>query len=123
MHSVRMGVPVEFNSVLALRNHSAASGDERSAMERIPASLVAGSVHEFLKSGQRIYRLDVEIPLVETRGGHDISRPLASIMIIEATHVLRDGAYWTKGTYRIAEVFDPADPAVHFEFAHRARRA
>lgn len=117
-----MGVPVEFNTVLALRDRRMSGDVSRATDELLPETLAKGDEHAFTKRGQRIYRLDVEIPLVVTHGNHDISRPLAAVVILEATHVLRDGAYWTIGRYRITEVFSSDDPTIHFELAQRHLR-
>jgi len=74
-----------------------------------------GTVHEFLKQGQRLYYLLEPVPLLETEGGGKLSRPLAAVTILEATHFLKDDELWTKGRYRIEKVFDPIDPTIHFE--------
>jgi hypothetical protein len=105
-----MGIAVEFNPDLALRNHSDAS---RKPEERIPADLKAGKVYPFLKAGQRNYWLHGEIPLLETKGGEQLSRPKASIVILEATHFLEGDEVWTRGKYRVVEVFN--DDKIHFE--------
>ena len=52
---------------------------------------------------------------METRGNQKLSRPLASIIIIEATHFLKDGMLYTKGMYEVIDVFDENDKEVKFE--------
>jgi hypothetical protein len=107
-----MGIQVEFNPDLALRNFTEAEEGNRNVEECIPKDLVAGETYSFLKKGQRLYWLCEdpewnfgEIPLVETKGGQKLSDPLASIKILEVTHFLRDKEVWTRGKYRVIEVF------------------
>jgi len=50
---------------------------------------------------------------VETKGNQELSRPLASIVILEATHFEDKGEIFTKGRYKIIEVFK--DNKIHFE--------
>ncbi len=45
------------------------------------------------------------IPLLETKGNQKLSRPLASIIIIEVMHFKDEDSVWTKGKYKIVEVF------------------
>ncbi|QQG39857.1 MAG: hypothetical protein HYS81_00395 [Candidatus Aenigmatarchaeota archaeon] len=116
-----MGVQVEFNTALGLRNISEFKISRRVLEECIPERLGAGETYAFLKKGQRNYAIGDEIPLVETEGDNKISRPLASVVIEEAAHFLIDGSVHTKGTYRVVSVFDPKDPAVHFEGVKRVR--
>ncbi|MDO8511192.1 MAG: hypothetical protein Q7S55_03435 [Nanoarchaeota archaeon] len=110
-----MGIQVEFNPDLALRNISCYKEGNRSLEECIPENLEVGKRYDFLKEGQRNYFFLDQIPLVETQGGGKLSRPLASIVIVEATHFLKEGMVCTKGAYEVREVFDPTDPTVYFE--------
>lgn len=110
-----MGIKTEYNPDLALRNISEFIRGNRKKEECIPENLKSGQVHEFLKKGQRNYWFEGEIPLVETKGNQQLSRPIVSIIILEATHFMLDGEVWTKGKYRVVEVFDPKDPKVHFD--------
>ena len=100
-----MGIQVEFNPDLALRNISEFRNGNRKKEECIPERLEAGKVYDFLKQGQRNYFLEGEIPLVETKGSQQLSRPIASIVILEASHILLDGKPYTKGRYRVVETF------------------
>lgn len=106
-----MGIQVEFNPDLALRRFGSPNKLEE---ECLPEKLEAGTIHNFLKKGQRNYWLNGEIPLVETKGNQQLSRPLASIIIIESTHFLKEEPY-TKGIYEIIEVYDINNPQIHFE--------
>jgi hypothetical protein len=106
-----MGISVEFNPDLALRNISELKNG-RKKEECVPEKLEAGKVYEFLKQGQRNYWLQGEIPLLETKGHQQLSKPLASIVILEATHVLHNEVPWTKGKYKVVEVF--ADEKIRF---------
>jgi len=115
-----MGIQVEFNPDLALRNIAEYKSGKRKKEESIPRPLKKDQVYDFLKKGQRLYWLsDAEfwgkgqIPLMETQGDEKLSRPLASIKILEATHFLNKGEIWTKGKYRVVEVF--TDKKIHFE--------
>jgi hypothetical protein len=105
-----MGIQVEYNPDLALRNWSDTS---RRLEERIPELLEPGKTYAFLKKGQRLYWLLGELPLVETKGNQQLSKPLASVMIVDVTHFMVDGEVWTKGHYKVVEVFD--DDKVHFD--------
>jgi hypothetical protein len=107
-----MGIKTEYNPDLALRNISEFKKGARKKEECIPEDLVKGSIHEFLKKGQRNYWIEGEIPLLETKGNQLLSKPLASIIIVEATHFILDKAPWTKGKYRVIDVFD--DAKIHF---------
>jgi len=106
-----MGIQVEFNPDLALRNISEMKNG-RKKEECIPERLEVGQIYEFLKQGQRNYWLQGEIPLLETKGGQQLSKPLASIVILEATHFMHDGIPCTKGKYKVIEVLK--DDKVHF---------
>jgi hypothetical protein len=104
-----MGIKVEFNPDLALRNIEEFKAGRRKKEECISENLVAGKVYDFLKKDQRNYWMRGEIPLVETKGEEKLSRPKASIQIMEATHFLQDEEMWTKGKYRVIEIFHDKD--------------
>lgn len=87
----------------------------RKKEECIPENLKVGQTYEFLKSGQRNYWLQGEIPLLETKGNQQLSRPIASIIIIESTHFLKNSEPYTKGKYKIIEVYDKQDNRIHFD--------
>jgi hypothetical protein len=108
-----MGIKVEFNPDLALRNISEHRAGRRKIEECIPELLEAGKTYPFLKKEQRLYWLYGEIPLIETQGNEVLSRPKASIVVLEATHFLNESAIWTRGRYKVLEVFK--DDKVHFE--------
>ncbi len=99
-----MGIQVEFNPDLALRNIALFQSGERKEEECLPESLEVGKVYDFSKKGQRNYWLEGELPLLETKGNSDLSMPIASIIILEATHVLVDGEPWTSGKYKVVEL-------------------
>lgn len=101
-----MGIKVEFNPDLALRDISEYRKGERTKEECIPRNLNKGRIYSFLKREQRNYWLFGEIPLVETKGNQNLSRPIASIIILEATHFLEGGEVYTKGKYKVVEVFN-----------------
>ena len=57
--------------------------------------------YDFLKKEQRLYYLLREIPLLETKGGGILFKPIASIIILEATHFNEKGLIFTKGKYKV----------------------
>ena len=116
-----MGIMIEFNPDLALRNYSESLKGKRKKEECIPEKLQKGKIYNFLKEGQRNYWLDGEIPLLETKGNQKLSRPLASIKISEATHFRKGNKNYTKGRYKVLEVFDIKDKKIHFESYRRIR--
>jgi len=81
--------------------------------ECIPENIETGKVYPFLKEGQRNYWFFGEVPLVETKGNQELSRPKASILILEAVHFIENGKIYTKGKYKVVEVFN--DDKIHFE--------
>lgn len=108
-----MGIQIEFNPDLALRNFSEYSAGRRKKEECVPENLEVGKIYDFLKSNQRNYWLLGEIPLLETKGNTVLSRPIASVIILEATHFIEDKEVFTKGKYKIVEVF--SDSEIYFE--------
>jgi len=108
-----MGIQVEFNPDLALRNIAESKNGNRKIEECIPENLEVGKIYPFLKEGQRNYWLDGEMPLVETKGNQNLSRPKASILILEATHFKENGKIYTKGRYKVMGIFN--DDKIHFE--------
>lgn len=121
-----MGIKVEFNPDLALRDYSEYKKENRKREECIPAKMMKGRVYSFLKSGQRLFWLNDDkfwgngqLPLCCTDGKEHLSRPLASIKILEATHFLKDKKVWTKGKYKVIEVFNEKDPKINFEACRR----
>ncbi len=110
-----MGIQVEFNPDLALRNYTEYQLGKRKQEECIPERLEVNKKYSFLKKGQRNYWLQGEIPLLETKGNQQLSRPIASIQILEATHILIENEPYTKGTYLVKEVYHPADSTIYFE--------
>lgn len=108
-----MGIQVEFNPDLALRNIVEFKKGNRQEEECLPENLEQDKVYSFLKSGQRNYWLHGEIPLLETQGNEVLSRPKASIIILEATHFLNNNQIYTKGKYRVVKVLKEGE--IYFE--------
>jgi len=108
-----MGIKVEYNPDLALRSIEEYKKGNRKIEECLPENMTVGEVYEFLKRDQRNYWFFGEIPLIETLGNEVLSRPRASILMLEATHFAHGGEMWTKGKYEVKEVFEDKD--VHFE--------
>ncbi len=109
-----MGIVTEYNPDLALRAFSEFKKGNRAIEECIPQKLVAGGSYAFAKKGQRNYWLEGEIPLLITKGNQKLSKPVASIRILEATHILVHGQPWTKGKYLVIEVYNKTDGKIHF---------
>jgi hypothetical protein len=109
-----MGITTEYNPDLALRSIEEFRKGKRTEEECLPEHLIEGKTYEFLKKGQRNYWLEGELPLLETKGNQQLSKPLASIIILEATHFLLNGEPWTKGKYKIVEIFEQNDSKIHF---------
>lgn len=107
-----MGIKVEFNPDLALRNISEYKNGNRSEEECIPEDLTIEQTYGFLKKDQRNYWLFGELPLLETQGNQVLSSPKASIIILEATHFIKNGEVYTRGRYKVVEVFQ--DSRAHF---------
>ncbi len=117
-----MGIKVEFNPDLALRDFSEYKNGNRKIEECIPENLEIGKVFDFLKKGQRLYWLsdsefwgNGQIPLCKTGGDEKLSRPIASIKILQATHFLENSEVWTKGKYKVIDIFNENDPKINFE--------
>jgi hypothetical protein len=98
-----MGIKVEFNPDLALR---AFRTPNRKSAKCLPEKLEIGRNYVFLKEGQRNYWLEGEIPLLETKGNQELSRPLAVIRILEAKHFVskEDSKVYTSGQYLVINV-------------------
>jgi hypothetical protein len=104
---------LEVNPALILRNADEARTGMRKPEECIPENLQIGQSYPFLKKDQRIYWFNGEIPLIEKSSQGELSRPLASIEIMEVTHFVDNGHIFTRGLYRVTEIF--RDNEVHFE--------
>ena len=99
-----MGIKIEFNPDLALRNYSECDAGMRKKEECIPRDMKVGGVYSFLKLGQRNYWIEGEIPLLETKGDENLSLPIASIQILEVSHFSDGGKVYTRGTYQVKEI-------------------
>jgi hypothetical protein len=106
---------IEFNPDLALRNIREYNEGQRRLEECVHRKMRVEGQYEFLKGGHRLYWFGGELPLLETQGKERLSRPLASILMLETTHFTSFGKPYTRGKYLVKDVFDPSDPRVHFE--------
>lgn len=104
-----MGIAIEFNPELTLRNFSEFQKGNRKQEECIPENLEAGKTYTFLKKGQRNYYLHGEVPLRETKGNGDVTRPLAAVKIFETTHYLNDREVYTKGKFFVTKILTGDD--------------
>lgn len=109
-----MGIQTEYNPDLALRNISEFKKGNRKEEECIPEKLEIDKTYDFLKKGQRNYWIMGEIPLLETKGNSQLSKPIASIILLEATHFLLNNEPYTKGKYKVVEIFDKNNSKIHF---------
>ncbi len=106
-----MGIQLEFNPDLALRNIREHHEGRRGIDECIPENLEVGKEYNFYKEGQRAYWLQGPIPLCETQGGGRLSKPLAAVQIIRPTHdTTHDNKLYTTGKYRVLKIRDGAKP-------------
>jgi hypothetical protein len=114
-----MGIKIEFNPDLALRKYRTPN---RLEAECLPEEIFKGNIYEFLKEGQRNYWLEGELPLLETKGDEQLSRPLASIIILEATHFKKESKIYTRGVYQVKEVYNVDNPEIHFEGMNKIKK-
>jgi len=112
-----MSIIAEYNPDLALRNISEFKSGNREKEECIPEDLRVGKIYQFLKQGQRHYWLEGEVPLAETKGQNQLSLPIASVIILEVTHFVEKNKIYTKGKYKVVEIFK--DNKIHFERFNR----
>jgi len=108
-----MSIIAEFCPDLCLRDISDFKAGKREKEECIPETLEEGKEYSFLKKDQKHYWLQGEVPLRETKGGGILSKPKASIVILEATHFLRNGEVWTRGVYKVVKIL--SDGQVYFD--------
>jgi hypothetical protein len=104
---------IEFNPILALRNYDEHQTGHKRMEECIPEVLEVGKIYPFLKKDQRSYWLQGEVPLQETTGNGGLTRPMASVLILEATHFMDNNQVYTRGLYKVIEVFNDQD--IHFD--------
>lgn len=123
-----MGIQVEFNPDLALRDYAEFEKGNRKMEECVPKTIEKGKIYNFLKKGQRLYWFNDdpfwsngELPLCRTAGNQKLSRPIASIKMVEVTHFLEKGEVYTKGKYKIMDIFDETNPKINFEACRRVK--
>lgn len=123
-----MGIQIDFNPDLALRDFSEFEKGNRKEEECIPKNLQIGEVYNFLKEGQRVYWLTNsefwfkgEMPLMKTEGNQKLSRPIASIRMLEVTHFLIGDKPYTKGKFQVMAIFDSSNPKINFESYRRIK--
>jgi hypothetical protein len=114
-----MGIVVEYNPDLALRNISEFKKGNRKIEECIPENLKVGNVYDFLKNNQRLYWFKGELPLLQTEGNEILSSPIASIIILEATHFPINGEIWTKGKYKVCKILEKNE--IYFNGFNKAK--
>ncbi len=92
-----MGIEAKFNPELALRPIGTKG---RRQEECIPEDFNEGQTYTALKTGQRILYFGGEVSL-RIYNGEELSRPIASIEILEATHFKDNDIMWTKVKYKV----------------------
>jgi hypothetical protein len=102
---INMGIKVEFNPDLALRNIAEFKNGNRKFEECIPENLEVGNVYHFLKKDQRLYFMYGEVTLLETSGNQNLSQPKANVIMLEVTHFVDNEVVFTKGRYKVVKVF------------------
>ena len=100
-----MGIQVEFNPDLALRNFAEFKNGNRKFEECIPENLEVGNVYSFLKKDQRLYFMHGEVTMLETSGNQNLSQPKANVIMLEVTHFVDNDVVFTKGKYKVVKVF------------------
>ena len=79
-----MGIFIEFSPELCLRNVEEFKNGNREKEECFPENLEEGKIYEFIKKDQKNFFFHHVVPLRETKGAGNISRPKAGIQILEA---------------------------------------
>jgi hypothetical protein len=101
-----MGIKIEFNPDLALRNIAEFQAGKRKIEECIPTDLKEGEIYPFFKKELRCYWLLGELPLRETQGNQILSKPKASVKMLEVTHFEENGELFTRGKYQIIKILN-----------------
>ena len=99
-----MSINMRFAPDLVLRNSSEYEKGKKKKEECIPKKLKENGVYEFLKKGQRAYWLEGEQPLLEKSKSGNVSKPVASIIILEVTHFMEEKIIYTKGKYKVIKI-------------------
>ena len=94
-------IDVEFNDCLALRILGTSCRKEE---ECTRPNMKPGDVYDFIKDGWRIFLQERNIPLVITEGNEKLSKPIAEITIMRATHYIDRGETRTTGAYMVRRV-------------------
>jgi len=115
-----MSINMRFAPDLVLRNFSEHLSGDKKKEECIPQNMKDGETYDFLKVGQRAYWLDGEQPLLEKSVSGEISPPIASVIILEATHFKEGGKIWTRGKYLVKKVLK--DGEVYFNGCEPIKR-
>ncbi|MEK6859026.1 MAG: hypothetical protein AABX53_03910 [Nanoarchaeota archaeon] len=119
-------IPIEFNTVLALRarfqGNSRVTNESRDEDEYLPEHLESGNRYRLRKKGQRAYPISVALPLFSIGfDGKFSNQPIAIVAIESATHYDRgqeEGRprgtnyapdIWTKGTYIVESIIRKGD--------------
>jgi len=99
-----MSINIRFAPDLVLRNFVEFEKGQKQKEECIPSELEENNVYEFLKTGQRVYWLDGEQPLLEKSEDGNVSKPLVSVIVLEVTHFMQNEKIFTKGRYKVVKI-------------------
>ena len=99
-----MSINMRFAPDLVLRNFSEFEKNQKKKEECIPKKLKENKTYEFLKNGQRAYWLEGEQPLLEKSENGVVSKPIASVIILEVTHFMENKKIFSKGKYKVIKV-------------------
>jgi len=95
---------MRFAPDLVLRNFAEYENGQKKKEACIPKDLKACETYDFLKNGQRAYWLEGEQPLLEKSENGDISKPLASVIILEVRHFMENNKIFSAGKYKVIKV-------------------
>jgi hypothetical protein len=112
-----MGRPVEFNTVLALREYN--SSDEYSENQCVPHDnvLTVQSLYEFHKTGYRVLEVGKAIPLVVTEGNQKFIRVVGLVVVSSlSVEINPNGGVDTTGIYKIVRLFSGKESKQWLEF-------
>ncbi|MBD3232078.1 hypothetical protein GF322_05490 [Candidatus Dependentiae bacterium] len=101
-----MSINMKFALDLVLRNFSEFKNGQKKKEECIPQDLQENKVYDFLKTGQRVYWLEGEQPLLEKSKDGKVSIPKASVIILEATHFVNKDKIYSKGKYKVVKIIN-----------------
>lgn len=104
-----MPICIEYAPELVLRNFSEYENKRREKEECVPENLKKNEIYNFLKQGQKAYWLEGEQALLEKYKDGSLSKPIASIQILEVVHFVKDGQLFSKGKYKVIRLISKGE--------------